>query len=245
MKGNVNRRKTSLSTLLIIVTGLSLLVPCFFINTVAATGTTYYVSSSGSDSNTGTLANPWRTIQKAANTVTQGDTVYIRGGTYHEKITLHDLQGTTNAWVTFSRYNSETVIIDATGMSGTYDGIFLFQDGCSYIRITGLEIRSTANHGIFLYGGEINNIRIDHCTIHDCESSAIYSTRPGDQTTSSVTRNTSGTSNSTTTPSMTSTTESATALHPGAPRRRSRFPMSKDLTSIITPLLPMVKKASI
>src|SRR2546430_6204833 len=38
-------------------------------------GATYYVAPTGSDSNPGTSAAPWRTIQKAANTLNGGDTV--------------------------------------------------------------------------------------------------------------------------------------------------------------------------
>jgi len=36
---------------------------------LAPQGTTYYVATTGRDSNPGTIAQPWRTIQKAANTV--------------------------------------------------------------------------------------------------------------------------------------------------------------------------------
>jgi hypothetical protein len=35
-------------------------------------GATFYVSTTGSDSNPGTPAAPWRTIQKAFNTLTAG-----------------------------------------------------------------------------------------------------------------------------------------------------------------------------
>jgi parallel beta-helix repeat protein len=42
----------------------------------------YYVSTSGSDSNPGTSAAPWRTVQKAADTVPAGATVIVRSGTY-------------------------------------------------------------------------------------------------------------------------------------------------------------------
>jgi hypothetical protein len=174
MKGRTQGKKIPVPSLLIIIILLSLLFPCFFVYSTSATGSTYYVSTSGSDSNTGSLAQPWKTIQKAANTVTQGDTVYIRGGTYNEKITLADVQGTSNSWITFAPYNNEEVTVDGNSKGGIYDGIFLFQDGCSYIRITGLELKRTTSHGIFLHGGEINHIRIDHCIIHDCESSGIY-----------------------------------------------------------------------
>lgn len=147
-----------------------------FIPRTPGTGNAYYVSTIGNDANPGTLSQPWRTIQKAANTVVAGDTVYIRGGTYNEKVTLQNKHGTSSEWITFMPYNNENVIVDASGISGTYDGIFRLLGANSYIRITGLTLKSTRGHGIFLNanGGEINHIRIDHCTIHDCESSGIY-----------------------------------------------------------------------
>jgi parallel beta-helix repeat protein len=47
------------------------------------TGTTYYVSAStGSDTNPGTSAAPWKTIQHAGAVVAAGDTVLVRAGTY-------------------------------------------------------------------------------------------------------------------------------------------------------------------
>ncbi len=47
----------------------------------------YYVSPAGSDADPGEmLAHPWRTLQKAADTLTAGETVWIRAGTYHERL---------------------------------------------------------------------------------------------------------------------------------------------------------------
>jgi hypothetical protein len=41
----------------------------------------YYVAGdTGSDSNAGSITAPWKTIQKAANTVVAGDTVNVKGG---------------------------------------------------------------------------------------------------------------------------------------------------------------------
>ncbi len=39
----------------------------------AATAATYYVATTGSDTNSGTQAAPFQTIQKAADTVNPGD----------------------------------------------------------------------------------------------------------------------------------------------------------------------------
>ena len=42
----------------------------------------YYVATTGSDSNPGTMDQPFATVQKGADTAVAGDTVYLRGGTY-------------------------------------------------------------------------------------------------------------------------------------------------------------------
>ena len=69
---------TILSTTIVIVS--------FLFITGNVYGTTYYVAKTGSDSNPGTEAQPWLTIQKAANTMVAGDTVYIKQGTYTEQV---------------------------------------------------------------------------------------------------------------------------------------------------------------
>ncbi len=51
--------------------------------------TFYYVSiSNGSDGNSGTQENPWRTIQKAANTMPAGGTAIVLAGNYPERVTV-------------------------------------------------------------------------------------------------------------------------------------------------------------
>src|SRR5438034_10559155 len=60
---------------------------CGFLSSgFAQGGFTYYVAPTGSDSNPGTSAAPWRTIQKAANTLNGGDTVIVNAGTYNERV---------------------------------------------------------------------------------------------------------------------------------------------------------------
>lgn len=47
---------------------------------------TYYISPFGSDGNAGTLAEPWKTVQKAFNMATAGQTVCLRAGTYPQYV---------------------------------------------------------------------------------------------------------------------------------------------------------------
>ena len=42
----------------------------------------YYVATTGSDANAGSMAQPFATLQKAVNVVAAGDTIWIRGGQY-------------------------------------------------------------------------------------------------------------------------------------------------------------------
>jgi len=52
-------------------------------------GATYYVdANNGSDSNLGTIDQPFRTIQKGVDTASSGDVIYIYEGTYHESISI-------------------------------------------------------------------------------------------------------------------------------------------------------------
>ena len=93
-------------------------------HTLVVGPTSYYVATDGDDSDAGTLAEPFETIQHAANLARPGDTIYIRGGTYRETVTPAR-SGNALAEITFTAYQNETVIIsgadELTGWT-QYDG---------------------------------------------------------------------------------------------------------------------------
>ena len=104
----------------------------------------YYVDSiNGSDANSGTSkSTPWLTIQHAANTVVAGATVYIRGGTYNERVNLYYRNNTTGPYITFINYPGESVILDGTGIDIQYgEGLFHIKK-TDYIRVSGLKIQT-------------------------------------------------------------------------------------------------------
>lgn len=77
---------------------------------------TWIVAPWGNDGSAGTVAGPFRTIQRAANLANWGDTVLIRGGTYRE--TVHP----THSGVTFEPYHNENVTVSgADVVSGFWD----------------------------------------------------------------------------------------------------------------------------
>ncbi|MCD9024187.1 RICIN domain-containing protein [Cohnella silvisoli] len=87
----------------------------------AGTQATYYVSPGGSDSNPGTLAQPFATLQKARDVVRTvngnmtGDiVVYLRGGTYalSSALQLNSQDSGTNGYqVMYKNYPGETPIV--------------------------------------------------------------------------------------------------------------------------------------
>src|SRR5947207_14951625 len=82
----------------------------------AVIGIAFYVSTTGNDSNPGTILSPWRTIQHAANSVQAGDTVYVRGGVYNESVNISASGSAIAGPITFQTFPGENAIVDGTGL---------------------------------------------------------------------------------------------------------------------------------
>jgi len=145
------------------------------VTVTATTGLTFYVSTTGSDSNPGTLSSPWRTIQHASNSVKAGDTVYVRGGVYNESVNISVSGSAIAGSITFQTYPGEQAIVDGTGLVPPTSGIqgLINIVNQSYISIQGLEIRnyqtssaSGTPAGIWVSGSG-SNIQILNNLIHN------------------------------------------------------------------------------
>lgn len=66
-----------------------------------------FVALTGNDTNTGTIDQPYRTIQHCASTISDGGTCEVRAGTYRETIT-------PNSNITITAYHFETVTVDGS-----------------------------------------------------------------------------------------------------------------------------------
>jgi hypothetical protein len=134
--------------------------------TIAPTlAATYYVAPTGDDANPGTIDRPWRTIQKAAATLTAGDTVYIRAGTYPERV-LPQHSGSPGSEITYAAYPGETATMDGTGITLPDDLAGLFEiAGRSYIQVSGLRV---VNAGPFANNAAILVSDSDHITVENC-----------------------------------------------------------------------------
>jgi hypothetical protein len=102
----------------------------------------FYVSTSGNDANPGTLSAPWRTVQHAADLATPGSTVYVRGGSYEERVTINVSGNAGDGYTIFRSYPGETAILDGQHLTPDGRSGMLVIQNKSYIRIQGFEIRN-------------------------------------------------------------------------------------------------------
>jgi parallel beta-helix repeat protein len=84
----------------------------------AASPTTYYVATTGADSNTGSQSQPFLTITKAVTIATTGDTVLVNSGVYHEYVSI------TKSGITLRGIGTTKPIIDGDNVrsAGVYYG---------------------------------------------------------------------------------------------------------------------------
>lgn len=148
---------------------------CLFLLLAATAGAAdYYVSTKGKDTNPGTLEQPWRTIQKAADTLAPGDTAWIRKGRYRERVAANVSGTGPDQFVTFRAYPNERAIIDGARLAVPADedtALFLIANR-SYVRVQGLELcnyRATRGNRVpcgVLITGECDHIEVRDCNIH-------------------------------------------------------------------------------
>jgi hypothetical protein len=130
--------------------------------------TTYYVATTGSNSASGTLSQPFATLQKGNDVAVAGDTVYLRGGTYSittpgaggAGITINKSGTSDSKRIYFWAYPGEVPVIDFSKMqvssSGYTHGIHVTG---SYLHFKGIEEKgvpmiNNSNNGIAVDGGD-------------------------------------------------------------------------------------------
>ena len=150
--------------IMIIVVGLVLSFIVFTGN--LSSQNIYYVSTSGSNSNPGTEAQPWLTVQYGANHIFSGDTLIIMTGIYNEKVIV-PVSG-----VIIKNYSGQQPLLDGTGL--TYANAMIEIANQSDVTIEGLEIANNIQldaQGI-LVSGNCQNITIRNNIIHDIHFSS-------------------------------------------------------------------------
>ncbi|MBP1737390.1 MAG: Parallel beta-helix repeat protein [Oscillospiraceae bacterium] len=148
----------------------------------AATNTaasTYYVSPSGSDSNSGlTVSAPFKTIQKACDTVSPGDTIDIMGGTYNQTFNITN-SGSSSGYITIKNYDNQRVVIDGSKMDAA---CLIYLNNAQYIKIEGLELCNATGDwaaGIYVEGSGSHIQIVDNKIYHiDCDNPGEAGSNP-------------------------------------------------------------------
>lgn len=169
MKNNIVRRIFKTYAISFIICALfvlgSMLMPAQHLQ---AAGNIYYVATNGNNANPGTLAAPWASPDYADTRVSSGDTVYVRGGTYHEWFTITH-SGTAGNVITYINYPGENPILDGTGLSdpGFQQGVIDIQ--ASHIRIEGFEVKNNPYYyGIWSWvNNGLTDVTVKDCYIHN------------------------------------------------------------------------------
>ena len=75
----------------------------FLSDALGQSRTSFYVATTGNDSNSGTLTSPWRTIQDAADAARAGSTVNARGGVYEELVSVNASGNASEGYITYQK----------------------------------------------------------------------------------------------------------------------------------------------
>lgn len=98
----------------------------------------FHVSTTGTDTSScstgGTLEHPWGTINHGMRCLTPGDTLYLNGGVYRERVVLNPRPGTAQEPITVAAYPGQQPLVVGMIRLGNAD----------YWQITGIDITSDA-----------------------------------------------------------------------------------------------------
>jgi hypothetical protein len=93
---------------------LSGILLLFFAISSCTGSANYYVSPQGNDSNPGTQAKPFKTIEHASDFLQAGDTCFLLGGNYHQHNLLANLNGEKDLPIVFTSLPGEEAVMDGS-----------------------------------------------------------------------------------------------------------------------------------
>ena len=137
----------------------------------------HWVANGGDDAGPGTRDEPWATLQHAADTAGPGSTVYVRGGTYAQRMDVR-VSGRPGRPVVFAAAPGERVTLDGSSLEVPDEQTAMIEiDSRRYLEIRGFEITGyrsdVGGHvpiGILLTGSS-DHIRLVDNAVHDMGTS--------------------------------------------------------------------------
>lgn len=143
-------------------------------NTPAAGGT-YYVAPDGDDSNSGTEAQPFRTIIKGISVLAPGDILHVKSGTYAEELCNFPSGTSWDAPITIAVYPGDTVVVRPS--SGSRVAYFTH---CHHVVLDGLVLDgANVEYNTIKITSEAHHIRIQNTEVRGSPKSGILITNHG------------------------------------------------------------------
>ena len=131
-----------------------------------------YVATTGNDAADGSMEHPYQTIYKAVEEVLPGETIYVRGGTYHltKRIKIPARNTTADARICLFGYPGERVVVDGSNIAVSSVNefkmarCFYLNHEVNYWHFRNLEICNAKDNGMKIEGSY--NI-VENCVFHD------------------------------------------------------------------------------
>lgn len=135
-----------------------------------------YVAPNGADNNPGTIGSP-TTLTAALTRIAAGKTIWMRGGTYAYSVQIsieRGNDGTSGARKQLFAYGSEKPVLDFSsqpyGNPSNVSNPRGLQINGHYWHVKGLEVKGSADNGIFIGG---NGNIIEGCDLHHNRDSGL------------------------------------------------------------------------
>jgi len=123
---------------------------------------TYYVAPGGSNSNPGTSASPFQTLQRGVDVSGPGDTIIVKDGTYASGTSINKA-GTSAAWITIRAENKWKAVLNC---NLNCHSLFSLGSASAYWVIQGFDMSNGRSAGVFSNSGGGKNIRVVGNHIH-------------------------------------------------------------------------------
>lgn len=180
---------------------LASLILCVLLVASASTSVeaaSWYVSPNGDDSAGGSLEQPFATVPRAQTAAAPGDTVFLRGGTYHmtedqlvrrrglfARLIVLDKSGAAGRPITYRAYQDEKPVFDCSEVKPDGQRVTAFYVGGSWLHLRGIEVTGvqvtikTHTQSICFESQGSHNI-LERLAMHDGQAIGIYHVRGSD-----------------------------------------------------------------
>ena len=117
-----------------------ILLSLFIFAPISASAATYYIAPSGSNSEPGTQAQPFATLQKAHDIAVAGDTIFMRGGTYTPSAqTTLTRSGASSNHIKIWNYPGELPVVNGINLPA---GATILRLSGNYWHVKGVEFKT-------------------------------------------------------------------------------------------------------